>query len=1024
MGDQDGGRRRDLVRRRGGGLIVRRLALAAMVAAGLVSTSVRADFGFAGALIDGAGAVHGLLNAHGVVASRDGRHLYVGTIRGVGVFARDAGSAGLRALGIAPGPDFPPLDYVRSVVLSADGVYLYAAAHNGDAIGVFRRDAETGLLTSVAVYRDGVEGLRGVSVLVLSPDGRHLYAIAGRDRALVALARDGASGLLTPLQTLTDDRDGVDGLDLVTGLAITPDGTEVYVSSELPDSALAVFARDRATGRLRFDRALYNPEGAEDVARPHGVAVSTDGANLYVAANAFSPSVTVLRRAASGTLTVLEVEPLGTMGIARLVAVSPDGRNVYVGLDNLDAVVVFRREPPSGYLTYLNTITDGSDGVRGIAGPRGMGVTADGNGLLVTGWAASGLALFERQSPGGALEFRTALIEGDGGITGLRRASALAVSPDGAFVYAAAAEARGPTVFARDAATGGLQAVGVADGAESFYAWRGLALTPDATTLYGVTDVGWLVAMARDAGSGGLRVIDSAQDDRDGVDGLDGAYAVAVSPDQRHVYAGGREAALAIFGRDDSGAVAFQQAVEGAGLQSTVAAIAISGDGAYLYAAGYERDAVSVFARAGDGSLTFVQELRGGFGGIDGLRGASALTLSPDEAFLYVAASGDAAITTLARDAVSGRVRVVESQYDEDPRFASKNGVAVSPDGRWVIGIGNVAMTVFARDPVGGGLRRGETFFGGLDGVPGFGGANEVTFSPDGANVYIAAQLADALAIFRWQTPDGAVCGDDGGCESGHCTAATCCNLRCAGAGEVCALPDLPGTCVTRCGGDCDDDGTCTIDELVRAVGAALDDGDASCAMADLDGDGHIRINELVGAVNNALSGCHFDAAGTWRQDDLELLSSTCSRLLTDGFEQAIADGEFRCDYDIPGGAATATERCRLTTATYELSEDARGQLRLAASSRASQQGCTINSSVEIALDGRVSRTTATQTLTLRFSSGCRQRNCKLTLAGHWTRLPAGTAARRVALHAEPPAAGVPAAILSATARQLQRQSP
>lgn len=59
------------------------------------------------------------------------------------------------------------------------------------------------------------------------------------------------------------------------------------------------------------------------------------------------------------------------------------------------------------------------------------------------------------------------------------------------------------------------------------------------------------------------------------------------------------------------------------------------------------------------------------------------------------------------------------------------------------------------------------------------------------------------------------------------------------------------------CPGDCSDDETVTVDELVRGIDAALgteplDD----CRLADGNGDGSVSISELVAAVDSAMNGC------------------------------------------------------------------------------------------------------------------------------------------------------------------------
>jgi hypothetical protein len=60
------------------------------------------------------------------------------------------------------------------------------------------------------------------------------------------------------------------------------------------------------------------------------------------------------------------------------------------------------------------------------------------------------------------------------------------------------------------------------------------------------------------------------------------------------------------------------------------------------------------------------------------------------------------------------------------------------------------------------------------------------------------------------------------------------------------------------CIGDCNNDGTVMVDELIRAINQALAVMlvEVPCPAADADRDGEITINELILAVNNALVGC------------------------------------------------------------------------------------------------------------------------------------------------------------------------
>ena len=76
------------------------------------------------------------------------------------------------------------------------------------------------------------------------------------------------------------------------------------------------------------------------------------------------------------------------------------------------------------------------------------------------------------------------------------------------------------------------------------------------------------------------------------------------------------------------------------------------------------------------------------------------------------------------------------------------------------------------------------------------------------------------------------------------------------------ALGMAPSAGAAQCLGDCNGDGTVSVDELISAVNIALgNSGVAVCLNADGNADGGVTIDEILTAVNNALNGC--PAAGT-----------------------------------------------------------------------------------------------------------------------------------------------------------------
>jgi len=70
-------------------------------------------------------------------------------------------------------------------------------------------------------------------------------------------------------------------------------------------------------------------------------------------------------------------------------------------------------------------------------------------------------------------------------------------------------------------------------------------------------------------------------------------------------------------------------------------------------------------------------------------------------------------------------------------------------------------------------------------------------------------------------------------------------------------LTDVIAFRLPRCPGDCNDDGSVTVDELVLGVNIALESAPVTaCPAMDGDGDATVTVNELVAGVHAALAGC------------------------------------------------------------------------------------------------------------------------------------------------------------------------
>ena len=362
------------------------------------------------------------------------------------------------------------------------------------------------------------ESLFGASGVAVSPDGRHVYATGRADDGVAFFGRDAATGHLTYIDSLYDGdvtpSGTVDGLDGAEAVAISPDGAQVYVAG-YADGAVAHFVRDPATGVLSWKAV-------------HKDASLGGGAD-------------------------------GLLGASHL-AFSPDGAHLYVAGFVDDAVAVFARDtnpasPTFGDLTYLTAVFDGGGPVDGLDGAQWVEVSPDGKQVYVAGGVDKAVAAFTRDPVTGLLTFLQVAKDGLAGVNGLDGASSLAISGDGRNVYATGQAEDAIAVFSRHDLTGLLT-------------WTGM-------------------------------VVDGTA----GAEGLDGATGVRVSGDLRFVYALGYfEDALAVFVRDElTGALTFLEVHrDGFGVVDGLARaneLAVSADDQHLYVAGQNDDAIAVFMR-------------------------------------------------------------------------------------------------------------------------------------------------------------------------------------------------------------------------------------------------------------------------------------------------------------------------------------------------------------------------------------------------------------------------------------------
>jgi DNA-binding beta-propeller fold protein YncE len=358
---------------------------------------------------------------------------------------------------------------------------------------------------------------------------------------------------------------------------------------------------------------------------------------------------------------------------------------------------------------------------------------------------------------------------------------------------------------------------------------QAVAVSPDARNVY-VAGEGAVVALARDRASGALFpplspstracIGSSASSPCAAKDAaLGGADALAVSPDGRFVYVGASNtASVSAFVRGRRGVLVplaqrarggYFGCVAGAPLEGVpqprcgtrlhalngVAALAISPDGRDLYAVSYglepgtdsvvtlPRDPRSGGLRPLPGTHGCLQSVPGsGCRALAGLEGASAITISEDGRFVYVASELSGAVRGFLRNSSTGALTPLfgrggcissgtRGEGDAPcavsvPQLAGARSIALSPDGRelYVAAFDPGAVVVLGRNPGSGRLtaRPPDCLQAAPDascpaGLPFLRGAAALATRPDGRVVYVISEGGNSLVELLRNPTDGAL---------------------------------------------------------------------------------------------------------------------------------------------------------------------------------------------------------------------------------------------------------------------------
>jgi DNA-binding beta-propeller fold protein YncE len=398
---------------------------------------------------------------------------------------------------------------------------------------------------------------------------------------------------------------------------------------------------------------------------------------------------------------------------SRAIAVSPDGRNVYVAAAKSDAIAVFHRNRATGALEQRK-------GKAGCVAAPVAGKSSEGCGVAI----------------------------------GLIGPNSIAVSPDGAYVYATSREGASLTSFRRNTKSGTLKqlppsSAGCISGLPIPGCTTGRALSgpdvvvvsPEGTNVYVGSFFGNAVAgFSRNPESGALTQLE----------GTDGCIAVATSGCATGVALG---------------------SIEG---------LAISPGGGTVYAAAAVSNAVDVLSRnpatgalsqattTGTGCITDAATT-GCTTGLQ-LAGANAVATAASGNYVYATSLFSNSVTSFKpTEGVTGLtqkpgaagcliyLRAAACSFGR--AMVAPEGLAVSPEGLnvYVASYETGAIDVLDRNPETGTVAQKPGAAGCLapQSLPGctpgraLGGVSSVAVSPDGRNVYATASTSNAVDVFR-----------------------------------------------------------------------------------------------------------------------------------------------------------------------------------------------------------------------------------------------------------------------------------
>jgi 6-phosphogluconolactonase (cycloisomerase 2 family) len=515
------------------------------------------------------------------------------------------------------------------------------------------------------------------------------------------------------LGKISQHEDGVYGLTGPLSICFSIDKKNVYVSSQY---ALAVFNYNESTGSTKFIEAYRNDDNGN---------AGLEGAGC--------------------------------------VKISPDDKFIYVSSDRRNCISLYKRDTNSGTLQIQHVFYDTDPGFDGLRGAHEMGITKDGLFIVVAAWNDKKLSTFRRDTVTGNISYVQS-------ITGLVWPKALKLSRDSRFAYVASHMNDEVLVFELNPVTGALIYIETIYAESGHFGFSAIELSYDNKYLF-LAGINSLGVYTRDTQNGKLMLKDLFKYNDPGISGMKVIYSLAVSPDDKNIYAiTAADTAFVTFSRDlsndefhftDSRPFMSFKEYSNSG-RSTTSLIC---DNNYAFGTSYWEMGVHVAKRnQADGSLDYERFILEGDGAIvDGLYNPRICSADEQQKMVYVTSYNNG-ISIFQRNDTTGKLifkNVVNNQNQHTAMLWRNDHTALSKDGNYLYTMcqwKNKGIAIFKADHNTNNLILIDSIMSEYYGSTGIDEPVDMAFSPEGEHLYVVSSFSQSgIAQYGYNPQNGSL---------------------------------------------------------------------------------------------------------------------------------------------------------------------------------------------------------------------------------------------------------------------------